>query len=91
VKIDRLTPPRNRIQRSKTQCSCDMEHHRMGFSERYMKNLKRKAAEMGWNPDLCLRWATHVIDGKHLCSLHAGIKVLSLLDDGYELKRKENE
>ena len=63
----------------RTQCSWVVQNsHREEFlSDKEVKYLIRK----GMSLKLCPKWSTHIIDGAHYCSQHAGVVALKILTD----------
>lgn len=61
------------------QCEVSVDELDGEFSHFYSKYRKERAAKRGFTPDQCSKQAKYVIDGKKLCSLHAGIAAIKIL------------
>ena len=51
---------------------------------------QRAAERLTWEPSRCLRAASHTVEGRHYCALHAGAVLLATLtvrDDAIALQR----
>lgn len=61
------------------QCEVSVDELQGEFSHFYNKYRKDKAKKRGFTPDQCGKQAKYVIDGRKLCSFHAGIAAVKIL------------
>lgn len=61
------------------QCECTAEEMPMDYTVRHSNYRKNKAASTGRDMDRCMKSARYEVDGRKLCSFHAGIAALKVL------------
>lgn len=76
VKVVDLKPA---VYEKPVQCEMTKEEMGIEFTLLYSEYRKRKAARTGRALDNCQKSARYSIDGRHLCSQHAGRIALEIL------------
>lgn len=61
------------------QCECTAEEMKMDYTVRNNDYRKRKAVSTGRDRERCMKSARYEVDGRKLCSFHAGIAALKIL------------
>lgn len=51
------------------------------WSPHYVARRTARCEERGWDVNGCMHYATHLIDGKPFCHLHAGMRALEKLEE----------
>ena len=49
------------------------------YHEHYIIRRKHRCKELGYNPALCTRQSSYIVDGEYLCTVHAKQIALKIL------------